>query len=141
MGQNEVARLRVVAIEDNPTDVKLLEKHLSELPYGFFLNAFETGDAAIEYLQALSKESQERLPQVIFLDLHLPGDDGFEVLEKIKSIESLKNIPVLVFSGSDESQDIVNTYKRGGVIFLKKSATELSFEDLINQLRISKLIR
>ncbi len=58
---------------------------------------------------------------LVLLDIILPQFDGFEILKKIKETESLKNIPVIVFSNLSEEKDIKKAKELGAIDFLVKS--------------------
>lgn len=83
-----------------------------------------TGDAETGLFMA------ERLqPDIILLDLLLPGMDGFAFLSKIKSHTTLKDIPVLVLSNLSNPQDIERAKSLGAADFALKSETDLSVID------------
>ena len=60
-------------------------------------------------------------PDVILLDLGLPKIDGIEVLERVKSEEKLKDIPVVVLTASESGEDIIKTYEGGVKSYILKS--------------------
>jgi CheY-like chemotaxis protein len=59
-------------------------------------------------------------PDVIFLDLNMPRKNGFECLYEIKHSLKLKNIPVVIFSTSDQPEAVNKVYEQGAHYFLKK---------------------
>jgi two-component system, sensor histidine kinase and response regulator len=84
------------------------------------------GKEAVDHLNA-----NER-PDIIVLDLILPGMSGFEVLEKIKQNESLKNIPVIILSNLGQEEDIEKAKKLGAVDYLVKA--HFSFAEIIKKI-------
>ncbi len=68
-----------------------------------------------------SKENYPK-PDIIVLDLYLPTLDRLEVLKQIKSAERLKDIPVVVLTASEETEDIRSLYNEDGTGYLLKSA-------------------
>ncbi|MFA6515259.1 MAG: response regulator [Candidatus Paceibacterota bacterium] len=58
---------------------------------------------------------------IVLLDLILPNFDGFEILKKIKEVEELKNIPVIVFSNLSEEKSIKKSKELGAIDFMVKS--------------------
>lgn len=66
-------------------------------------------------------------PQIIFLDLNMPGKSGFEVLEEIKSSETLKDLPVVIFSTSNDPSNISRSMKMGANFYVTKPT---SFDSL-----------
>lgn len=78
-----------------------------------------TGDEAIEKLS-------EPNIDLILLDLILPGVDGFDILTKIRQTESLKNVPVIVFSNLSEEKDVKRAKEIGATDFMVKSNFSLT---------------
>ncbi len=74
---------------------------------------------------------------IILLDLILPNYDGFEILKKIRSIEKLKNIPVIVFSNLSEEKDVKKSKELGATDFMVKS--NFTLDELIQ--RINSILK
>lgn len=83
-----------------------------------------TQDRGDKLLQAL--DSQPPSPQIIFLDLNMPGKNGFEVLKDLKNKDEWKHIPVVIFSTSDDEQSISKSRQLGASYYLPKQS---SFEE------------
>lgn len=81
---------------------------------GFKVSVAVDGESAINTLTTFK-------PDVVLLDLLLPGVDGFEVLKKIKSTEGLKQIPVIIFSNLGQKEDIERAKSLGAEDFLVKA--------------------
>ncbi|OFY60981.1 MAG: two-component system response regulator, partial [Bacteroidetes bacterium GWF2_41_9] len=77
---------------------------------------------------AYTGQSPKNHPKLILLDLRLPKVDGLEVLQKIKSDEQTKLIPVVVLTSSTEDRDIAESYKLGVNSYLSKP---VSFDEFI----------
>jgi DNA-binding response OmpR family regulator len=73
-------------------------------------------------------------PDLIILDLVMPGVDGFAVLSELKKSDKLRKIPVLVASNLGESEDIVKATKLGAIDYIVK--TDLSMKKLLEKIRI-----
>lgn len=71
-------------------------------------------------LDAVKKVAEEK-PDLILLDIILPGADGFDILEQLKSNEALKNIPVIILSNLGQEEDIERGTKLGAIDFLIKA--------------------
>lgn len=105
---------RVVIAEDNDDHALLIGMALeraSEIPVESI--RAHNGDEAVEVI------GRER-PDLILLDLRMPGRDGHEVLQAIKADEDLRKIPIAVLTSSDRDQDIAQSYGLGGNHFLTK---------------------
>lgn len=82
--------------------------------------------------EAFSLLEKER-PDVVLLDILLPGTDGFEILKKLKTTESTKNIPVILLSNLSQQADIERGKNGGAEKFLVKSTVTL--DEIINEIR------
>ncbi len=88
---------RILVVEDNPTDVYILQKALERAQVTFELTHLENGEAAMEFLLG-----QARLPDLIVLDINLPRITGDELLRHIRKSPCLERIPVIVLTGVDD---------------------------------------
>jgi PleD family two-component response regulator len=103
---------KVLVVED--------DKFLREL---FVRKMFNEGfdvESAIDAEQVFEVLSNKK-PEIILLDLILPGVDGFEILSKIKKDDNLKDIPVMVISNLGQKEDIDRAIELGAVDFLIKA--------------------
>src|SRR5215472_14412514 len=97
---------RILLVEDDPRDVELTMSALEDYNLSNEVVVASDGEEALDYLscrgkfQRLSGEN----PAVLLLDLKLPKVDGLEVLQAIKSDDSLKLIPVVVLTSSREER-------------------------------------
>jgi len=80
-----------------------------------------TGDEALTLLR-------ESLPDLLLLDLKMPGMGGHEALEEIKKDEALRSVPVAVLSSSDRDDDVAKSYGLGGNHFITKPSSPLELE-------------
>lgn len=91
----------IVLIEDNPGDAYLLECALKERGIHYEMRHFEEGDEA---LRAIAGEPELK-PDLILVDLNLPGREGFDVLLRLRQNPRLVGIPVGAFTSSDAPKD------------------------------------
>ena len=110
---------KFLLVEDDPDDAALTRRALERAHIGNELAVVDTGEAALEilYAQALGEREQVGL---ILLDLGLPKIDGREVLRRIWSDRRLRQIPIIVLTGSATEEDMLKSYKSGAVGFLRK---------------------
>src|SRR5580704_5914352 len=80
------ARVRalIVVVEDNPTDVFLISEAIAAYGLQAELKVVEDGEKAISLIARIEANESEPCPQLILLDLNLPGTDGFEVLKRLR---------------------------------------------------------
>lgn len=97
--------MEILLVEDNLTAVRLLKEFLQEVAMPITLHAVERGEVALAFLRHERQYAQAPRPDVISLDLALPGMEGFQLLEEIKNDPVLRAIPVVLFSGADYKKD------------------------------------
>jgi CheY-like chemotaxis protein len=102
---------KVLLIEDDPFMVDIYSKKLREASFEF--------DVAEDGREALKKI--EQMPDLILLDIILPGIDGWEILEKVKGDPQLKSIPVFVLSNLGQKSEVEKALKLGADKYLIKA--------------------
>jgi CheY-like chemotaxis protein len=125
---------RILMVEDDPKDVELTLSALEEYNLVNEVVLARDGQEALDYLYCRGQFST-RLhgnPAVILLDLKLPKVDGLEVLNRIKSDERLKMIPVVVLTSSREERDMMRSYQLGVNAYVVKP---VDFHEFVNAVR------
>ena len=112
--------MKILLVEDDPGDVELTQQALSESQLALDLRVVSNGEDALAFLRQEGEYRSAPPPDLMILDLNLPGLDGQEVLAEIRSDEHLKLIPVVIFSTSSAPEDINNSYKLGANCYLQK---------------------
>jgi CheY-like chemotaxis protein len=102
----------VLIIEDDPFYSKISKTKLTK--EGIAVKVVDNGDDALNVLA-------EQKPNLILLDLIMPGKSGFEILEEIKRNPLWKDIPVLVISNMSEPEDIRRIMDLGALDYLVKA--------------------
>jgi CheY-like chemotaxis protein len=125
------SQIDILLVEDNPTDVRLLETYFADSDAKYKLQVVETGEAALSFLYHGVEFTDAPRPDVVLLDLNLPKMTGFEVLAAVKQHDHLKDIPVIVLTGSTDDDDIKKAYSLQANCFLKKPQDPESFAALI----------
>lgn len=128
--QNQVKLFEILLVEDDPADVDLTQIALSRCQLQVTLQVATNGDEAIDYLHQKQQRDREQLPDLILLDLNLPGLSGREVLQFIKTDDRLKHIPIVVLTSSDSEQDIFKSYKLGANCYVTKPLGLREFEKI-----------
>ncbi|MDX8410215.1 MAG: response regulator [Mariprofundales bacterium] len=101
----------MLLIEDNPADARLVEEALHENKVLIDLHTVNDGETALDYLHQRGTFSNAATPDLILLDLNLPGMDGREILTHIKQDPLLLKIPTIILTTSQADRDIIATYK------------------------------
>jgi CheY-like chemotaxis protein len=111
---------RILLVEDNPDDVEITRRALERAKIGNPLSVVEDGQAALDLLYRNCAERDEPGVDLIVLDLGLPKLDGRAVMREIWADKRLRPIPVIILTGSEREEDLVQAYKGGAVAFLRK---------------------
>jgi CheY-like chemotaxis protein len=110
-------------VEDSQEDFEAIQRFVHRYPIPIPLRRCVTGDQALDFLYRNGRYAdpdQAPRPGLIVLDLNLPGIDGREVLRQIKQDENLNQIPVAVFTTSNNPRDIEVCYQYGVDYYIVK---------------------
>ena len=121
----------ILLIEDNEGDIELTREAFEEAKFRNNLHIAEDGDEALDYLFKRNGYEDSIIPDIILLDLNLPGTDGREVLETIKSEPLLKRIPVIVLTSSRADKDIVESYDLHANCYIVKPVNAGKFMEVV----------
>lgn len=113
----------VLLVDDNPADADLLCEILATCKRRYHVSAVDDGEGAISFLHRRGKYAKAPAPDLVILDLNLPGKSGRTVLKEIKSDSLFCKIPVVVFTSSQTSSDITSCYSSGANCYLRKPGT------------------
>lgn len=104
-------QVHILLVEDNEGDILLTIEAFEEAKISNSISVVRDGNEAIEFLTQSGKHATKNLPDLILLDVNLPKRNGHEVLNFIKSTETLKQIPVIMLTTSSAEIDIEKAYK------------------------------
>jgi CheY-like chemotaxis protein len=113
----------ILLVEDNPADVKITQRALKESTLSVELIVVRDGQEAVDYLLRQARFAQDqawRVPDLILLDLNLPGMTGLEVLQRIRHTAELKTVPVVVLTTSRRLEDVHQVYAAGANTYIEK---------------------
>lgn len=114
--------LRVLLVEDNPDHVLLIRRAIRQLGADHEVEAIDSGEQVFVSLQDAGQP-----PDLILLDINMPGFSGFDVLSRLRNDESYKYIPVVMLTSSDAGPDIARAYELGASGYIAKPS---HFQDL-----------
>ena len=117
-----VQPVEILLVEDNPVDVLMTKEAFCGSRVCNNLHVAEDGEEAMDFLYKRGKHSSAPAPEIILLDLNLPRKDGREVMAEIKGDPSLRHIPVIVLTTSEDEEDIWNSYELHANCFITKPA-------------------
>ena len=110
-GLNEGETLRILHVEDNEAHAELVRRGFEDHRIVNEIEHVMTGEEALARLQDCL-EGEAALPDVVLLDLRLPGIDGLEVLTAIRDTEGLESLPVVILTTSEAEWDRLKAYER-----------------------------
>jgi two-component system, chemotaxis family, response regulator Rcp1 len=108
--EQQAKPIEILLVEDNPADVRLAQEVLRESKLINRLCAVTDGDQAMDFLKCRAGYTDAVRPDLILLDLNLPGKDGRQVLAEIKADPDLRRIPVVIVTSSQAEEDVLKTY-------------------------------
>lgn len=125
--------INLVIVEDNYNDVELILDALQESRMNIKTKILKDGAEAADYFFDPAREfiMENMRPRLIMLDLKLPKINGLEVLKMLKSNERTKDIPVVVFTSSNEVRDRTESYALGANSYLLKPSDGGGFSKYI----------
>jgi len=132
--QNEETPVEILLVEDNPGDVDLTIEALEEGRVANHLSVVEDGAEALAFLRREEPYQDAPRPDLVLLDLNLPGVDGFEVLTLVKQDEQLKKIPIIVMTTSDAEHDILKSYNLHANAYVTKPLDVEEFIEVVRAL-------
>ena len=128
----------MLLIEDSPEDREATIRALKRAGVANPIHCCVNGDDALDYLFHRGKYSDASLaprPNIILLDLNMPGTDGREVLAEVKQTEHLQSIPVIILTTSTDSRDVNSCYQMGANSYVKKPVDLEGFMRSVQRLK------
>lgn len=104
-------KLRVLAVEDEDIILDFMQKYLTRR--GFDVHVATDAESALESLSTFQ-------PDVMLLDVSLPGMDGYELAKRISENERWSDIPIVFMSGFDIRDDAARSFAAGGTLYIRK---------------------
>lgn len=101
----------IMVVEDSLTTRKLLE-HVCR-GAGYRVTSYETGEESLQHLKHDS-------PDLILMDISLPGANGFDICKQLKANSRFREVPVIFLSANSASSDKVEAFEQGGVDYVTK---------------------
>jgi CheY-like chemotaxis protein len=130
-------RHTILLVEDSVEDAEATIRAFRKAKLCNGIHHCSDGDEALDYLHRRGRfgaPGAAPRPELILLDLNLPGSDGREVLREIKAAPDLKSIPVIVLTTSADERDIENCYLTGANTYVQKPLSLQGFLEAIQRL-------
>lgn len=107
----DACKTSVLIVDDIPINVTLIEKMLK--PFHFVIEKTNDGQTALDIVA-------DNKPDLILLDLMMPGINGYDVIKQLRAKEETKQLPIIVISALNSNEDVVKGYDLGANDFLTK---------------------
>jgi len=117
-----MGKYKVLLIDDTPSRINLIRKILKK-KYDVFIST--GGDLAISKTEIIT-------PDLILLDILIPGIDGFETIKRIKSNNKIKHIPIIFMTAVTDVSGKAKAFELGAVDYINKPINVEEFTDLVN---------
>jgi two-component system, sensor histidine kinase and response regulator len=101
----------ILIVDDNIKNLEMTARILKE--EGYRISLAQDGESALKNMEAAT-------PDLILLDVMMPGIDGFELCRKIKRMEQFKDVPVIFLSAKNQTEDLTDGFRSGGVDYITK---------------------
>lgn len=119
----------ILMIDDDQVDVFSMRRALSKAGYSGEFNSISSGQ---KFLDARTK--LKPTPDLILMDMNMPGVDGFKVIEVMKADQAWKSVPVLVMTTSDLITDKLRSAEVGAQAFITKPSGRKEMNAVLEQI-------
>ena len=124
-------RLVVLVVDDDPADVLLIREAFEATGRSCLVHSAGDGDEALAFLRRTGAYACAPRPDVVLLDLAMPGKGGRQALVEIKTDELLRSIPVLVLTASQDPHDVETSYAEHANAYIIKPANLDDFKTIV----------
>ncbi|WP_337270270.1 response regulator [Oryzifoliimicrobium ureilyticus] len=126
----------IVMVEDDEGHARLIEKNVRRAGVNNEIVPFATGNEALDFVLGPDRSGLVSADRylLILLDLNLPDMSGIDILERIKSNEYTKRLPVVILTTTDDEREIQRCYDLGANVYITKPVDYDNFANAIRQL-------
>ena len=131
-----IEAVTILLIEDDRGHARLIEKNLRRSNINNEIKVIDNGQSALDYLfkERDYAQSNHHSPLLVLLDLNLPRLDGYQVLERMKSDDRTKRIPVIILTTTDDSREVARCYQLGCNVYITKPVNYEHFSEAIRKM-------
>ena len=121
-------KLNIFYADDDPDDLNLFRDVAESIARPIALSIHDQGD---DLLNALHNSDPDN--EIVFLDLNLPGRDGFDILREIRSSKDLEKVPVVIFSTTSDAGSVSKCLNSGANFYVQKSNSFTALKSSIEE--------
>jgi len=131
----ELEPITILLVEEDPADQILVKASLRNQRIANDLRIANSSEEALDFLYHRGNYAKDTSrPELILLDLNMPGMGGKESLKRIKDDENLKQLPVVMLTTSDSEMDILDSYKLQASGYVSKPVTLDEFKKVVERI-------
>lgn len=128
--------IRILLVEDSTGNARLTKEAFEEVDMEETLHVVTDGEDAMDFLNRRGEYASAECPDLVLMDLHLPGRNGREVLELIRADPQLRPLPVLMLTSSTASETMVECYESHANAYLTKPSDPAEFVSLVRAIKL-----
>lgn len=118
---------KLLIVDDDPNEVFFLRNAFAGTADEFEIRHADSGEAALAEIPRFN-------PDLVLLDLNMPGMDGHDVLSRIRHDEVMRGVPTLIFSSSENEDDIRRSYRAHANAYVVKPRSSDGYRDLADSI-------
>lgn len=125
---------RVLLVNDDELDIGMLRKAMDGASYIIRPEVVTSGEEALAYLLQQGRFHNRTSPDVVLLDIRMPGISGIETFRAMKGDERIARVPVVMLVGSSHDEDMVRAFTEGAQGYLIKPVSPVALDAILQGL-------
>lgn len=137
MNAEQREAIKILLVEDDDGHARLIERNLRKVNLANPIDRVRDGMEALEYLHnegAFADRGRYSRPRLVLLDINMPRMDGIEVLERIKTDDHLRCLPVIMLTSTDNQTEIDRCYRAGASGYVAKPVNIVTLGEKLQRL-------
>ncbi len=130
------SKISVLHVDDSIEAVYLMQNAFEEVDFEHSIFVAQNGHEALDYLMKSENYNKDSIPDLILLDINMPIMDGFEFLDNIKKEEKTRHIPVIMFTTSSSTSDVMKSYQKHANSYIVKPGNLDEYMDVANSIKL-----
>jgi two-component system, chemotaxis family, response regulator Rcp1 len=126
-----LAGLDILLVDDDAGDCRLVEESLRESRHASSIKVCSSGDEALAYLRRTARRGR---PDLVLLDINMPGKDGLATLREIRAEDALTDLPVVMLTTSTAEQDVLESYRLHANCYVSKPTSLEGFGQAVRDI-------
>lgn len=123
----------ILLVEDNEDDVLIIQEAFGGSRLVNVVSAVNDGEQALAYLRRQGPYHRATTPSLVLLDINMPKQNGFEVMDAMKRDAHLRSVPVIMLTMSERPEDITRAYASGACSYIRKPVNLDEFQAVVQR--------